>query len=81
MTALVWVRQYLCDPVFGINIIHVDVCVLTKAQQELNFVAFDNIGYLDAHLLAAVSLTPPARLWTRDKRLAVVAANLGLAYR
>lgn len=43
MTALVWVRQYLCDPVFGINIIHVDVCVLTKAQQELNFVAFDKM--------------------------------------
>ena len=38
------------------------------------------IGYIDAHLLAAVSLAAPARFWTRDKRLAAVAADLGLAY-
>jgi len=43
MAALVWIRQYLCDPVVGIYIIHVDVCVLAKAQQELNFVAFDKL--------------------------------------
>lgn len=36
------------------------------------------IGYLDAHLLAAARLTPDARLWTRDRRLAGVAAALGL---
>ncbi len=36
------------------------------------------IGYIDAHLLAAVSLTSPAWLWTRDKRLGSVAAELGL---
>jgi hypothetical protein len=38
------------------------------------------IGYIDAHLLAAVSLATPARFWTRDKRLAAVAVDLGLAY-
>ncbi len=37
------------------------------------------IGYVDAHLLAATILTTGARLWTRDKRLAVVAAQHGLA--
>lgn len=37
------------------------------------------IGYIDAHLLAAVSLDSPARLWTRDKRLASVTTDLGLA--
>ena len=37
------------------------------------------IGYVDAHLLAAVSLSSPARLWTRDRRLACVAVDLGLA--
>ncbi len=37
------------------------------------------IGYVDAHLLAATMLTSGARLWTRDKRLAVVAAQHGLA--
>ena len=36
------------------------------------------IGYIDAHLLAAVSLAGPARLWTRDKRLGAVATDLGL---
>jgi len=37
------------------------------------------IGYVDAHLLAATTLTTAARLWTRDKRLAVVAVQHGLA--
>lgn len=37
------------------------------------------IGYVDAHLLAATILTTGARLWTRDRRLAAVAAQQGLA--
>ncbi len=37
------------------------------------------IGYVDAHLLAAVQLTPGAELWTNDKRLHGVAVQLGLA--
>jgi predicted nucleic acid-binding protein len=37
------------------------------------------IGYVDAHLLAATKLTTAARLWTRDKRLAAVAVQHGLA--
>lgn len=37
------------------------------------------IGYVDAHLLAAVRLTPGASLWTRDKRLLMAADKLGLA--
>lgn len=37
------------------------------------------IGYIDAHLLAAVQLTADAALWTRDKRLNDVGADLGLA--
>ncbi|MEP6815709.1 MAG: type II toxin-antitoxin system VapC family toxin, partial [Marmoricola sp.] len=37
------------------------------------------IGYVDAHLLAATMLTTGARLWTRDKRLAAVATQAGLA--
>lgn len=36
------------------------------------------IGYVDAHLLAAAQLGA-VRLWTRDKRLAAVASELGLA--
>ena len=37
------------------------------------------IGYVDAHLLAAVRLTAGSRLWTHDRRLEAVAAELGLA--
>ncbi|MFG1349268.1 type II toxin-antitoxin system VapC family toxin [Xanthobacter autotrophicus] len=36
------------------------------------------IGLVDAHLIASVRLTPDTRLWTRDRRLGVVAAELGL---
>ncbi len=38
------------------------------------------IGYIDVHLLASVALAGTAQLWTRDKRLAAVAADLELAY-
>jgi predicted nucleic acid-binding protein len=37
------------------------------------------IGYIDAHLLAAARLTTNAQLWTADRRLQSVAAELGLA--
>jgi predicted nucleic acid-binding protein len=36
------------------------------------------IGYVDAHLLAATSLTLGAQLWTRDKRLRGAVARLGI---
>ena len=37
------------------------------------------IGYVDAHLLAAARLTAGTKLWTHDRRLQAVAAQLGLA--
>lgn len=36
------------------------------------------LGWVDAHLLAATLLTPPVRLWTRDRRLRAVARALGV---
>lgn len=36
------------------------------------------IGYIDAHLLAAVRLTLGTLLWTRDKRLLAEGVRLGL---
>lgn len=36
------------------------------------------IGYIDAHLLAAVALDGSASLWTRDKRLRAVGDALSL---
>lgn len=35
------------------------------------------IGYVDVQLLAATKLTPDAGFWTRDERLAAVAARIG----
>lgn len=36
------------------------------------------IGYVDAHLLASVRLTPDTLLWTQDKRLRAAAEQLAL---
>lgn len=41
--------------------------------------AVRGIGYVDAHLLAAVRLTHGSGLWTRDRRLGAVAQRLGVA--
>jgi predicted nucleic acid-binding protein len=38
------------------------------------------IGYVDVHLLASAALDGDATLWTRDKPLAAVAAELSLAH-
>ena len=38
------------------------------------------IGYIDVHLLASTALADTARIWTRDRRLAVAAADLELAF-
>ncbi|MDO9053670.1 MAG: VapC toxin family PIN domain ribonuclease, partial [Gallionella sp.] len=45
---------------------------------ENNALFGTGIGYIDAHLLAAVRLSPGALLWTRDKRLLAESARLGL---
>ena len=37
------------------------------------------LGWVDAHLLASTLITPGCRLWTRDKRLALIAAEVGAA--
>lgn len=54
-----------------------DVEVLTLIDNRHLFGL--GIGYVDAHLLAATTLSADARLWTRDKRLAAVARQHGLA--
>jgi predicted nucleic acid-binding protein len=38
------------------------------------------IGYIDAHLLASARLTPAAKLWTRDTRLAALAGELSVLH-
>jgi predicted nucleic acid-binding protein len=51
-----------------------EVLGLIEAEQLYGL----GIGYIDAQLLAATRLTADARLWTADKRLAVVARRLHL---
>jgi predicted nucleic acid-binding protein len=64
-----------------------DLPMLIAAGHEevLQFISHQSlyglgIGYIDAHLLASVRLTPEASLWTRDKRLHGIAENLKLAF-
>lgn len=38
------------------------------------------IGYIDVHLLASVMLAVDALLWTRDRRLAAIATQMGKAF-
>ena len=45
---------------------------------ERNALSGRGIGYVDAHLLAAVKLNPGTSLWTRDKRLLTAADDLGV---
>lgn len=47
---------------------------------ETNALYGIGIGYIDAHLLAAVRLLPGAMLWTRNKRLLDASTRLGLAF-
>ena len=60
---------------------HVDIATDTET---LNFIDRHTlfgrgVGYVDAHLLAAVRLTAGVALWTNDRRLRAVAGELGLA--
>lgn len=45
---------------------------------EDNALGGRGIGYVDAHLLAAVAMTDGVGLWTRDRRLATIARELGV---
>ena len=52
--------------------------------EVLAFVEFQGLhgvglSLVDAHLLAALRLSPPDRLWTRDRRLRQTADDLGIS--
>jgi hypothetical protein len=58
--------------------------VVASNEETLQFIERNRLfgsglGYIDAHLLAAVRLSPGTALWTFDKRLAS-AARLGIAH-
>lgn len=47
---------------------------------EHHFLMGRGIGYVDAHLLASVSLSDSTRLWTRDRRLEAAAETLDVSF-
>ena len=47
---------------------------------EARRIVGSGIGFVDVHLLASTAMHGTARLWTRDRSLAAVAAGLNLAY-
>ena len=58
--------------------------IVAYTDEVLKFIAHrklsgSGIGYVDAHLLAAVALAPETFLWTGDKRLHTAAQSLSLA--
>lgn len=58
---------------------------VAEGEEVLRFVEHHalhgkGIGYVDVHLLASVALTQGAKLWTRDKRLRLVAQALGCVF-
>ena len=57
--------------------------IVANSEEVLGFIERHNlsgkgIGYVDVHLLASAALGN-TKLWTRDKRLSVVAYELGVA--
>ena len=49
----------------------------TLAFIEARSLMGKGIGYIDAHLLASLALSDGAHLWTNDRRLRVLAQELG----
>ena len=59
------------------------VTAMASHEEALRFIsnfslAGRGLGYIDIHLLAAVSLTPETLLWSKDKRLNAVAESLSI---
>ncbi|HMO49225.1 MAG TPA: type II toxin-antitoxin system VapC family toxin [Rubrivivax sp.] len=52
-----------------------------RALIERHALAGRGIGWVDVHLLAATLLTQSCALWSRDKRLAATAAELGCLHK
>jgi predicted nucleic acid-binding protein len=60
------------------------MAIVADSDEVLKFIVHrklsgSGIGFVDAHLLAAAALAKETLLWTRDKRLHIVAQSLSLA--
>ena len=76
----------LKDRVSILELLHdLPTAVLAQGDEVLQFIEGHvlhgkGIGYVDVHLLASVALTDGASIWTRDKKLRLVAQTMGCAY-
>jgi predicted nucleic acid-binding protein len=62
------------------------VANVASHEEVLEFIsnfslAGQGLGYIDVHLLAAISLTPGTSFWSKDKRLVGAAERLALSVR
>ena len=84
--SLVAILHWAQSPVTGLLVLNFSIwLVVAESEEVLGFIERHGlhgkgIGYVDVHLLASVALTQDARLWTRAKRLAVAADDLGCSY-
>ena len=58
---------------------------VASTDEALSFIEWrqlsgKDIGYIDVHLLASVTLAESGQLWTRDRQLGVVATSLDVAF-
>jgi len=70
------VLALLAELPYAPSVGHTEVLAFLDARSLMG----RGLGYVDVNLLASATLLPGTRLWTRDKRLASVAADLGLAW-
>jgi predicted nucleic acid-binding protein len=59
--------------------------IVASDQELIDFIDRETlsgtgIGYVDAQLLASTRITPDTRLWTGERRLASLAARLGVCF-
>ena len=70
------VLQRLDDLPQIVQATHDEVLLLIESHRFMG----RGIGYVDAHLLASVIRDGSASLWTRDRRLAQISEEVGVAY-
>ncbi len=71
-------REKILAEIDSLPVAHVARVEEVRVLIEQRVLFSRGIGYIDVHLLASVLLTPHTLLWTRDKRLRIVAESLGL---
>ncbi len=76
----------LCDRESVLGLLQdLPVATVANGDEVLQFIERyalhgTGVGCVDVHLLAAAALTQGAKIWTRDKRLRLVAKMLGQAF-